>query len=283
MPPYTILDRKYLIGRVLDEDGFSITYVGLDLDQKEKVMVKEYYPHGCVTRLEGSYGKVTIMSGKSTEVFQKGQKQFDKELVTLVMFRKLPVIIAGKSYFVENGTTYIVKEFVEGQKLEQVLELYGGRVSADSFIKLMRQVMHSMQTVHEWCMIHGDISPDNMLIDAKGNLKFFDFSTVRSYKNEKDLYVVLRPGYAPAEQYIRGEKQGPWTDVYALCATIYRAITGKVPIDSMYRLAGEELPLPSQMGIKISAQQEKALMKGLALKAEDRYQSMRELEEAFFY
>ncbi len=285
LPPETVLNGKYIIGRVLGEGGFGITYLGWDINLELKVAIKEYYPNGFVTRqFTGSGNTVTILSGYRTEYFNKGLEKFVDEARRLAKFWGLPGIVAVKDYFPQNSTAYIVMEFVEGKTLKTLLRENNGYIPAAQVFDMMRPVMESLETVHEAGLIHRDISPDNIMVDVKGRVKLLDFGAARSFitDSEKSLSVMLKPGYAPEEQYRSRGKQGPWTDVYSLCATMYRAITGEVPLESLDRMAEDTIKRPSELGIVIDSHQEDALMKGMAVFQKDRYASIEELRIALF-
>lgn len=289
LPPGTVLYGKYLIGRVLGEGGFGITYIGWDLNLEMKIAVKEYYPNGLVTRNCAYDRTVTMLTGQKTAFFQSGLEKFVDEARRLGKFWRLPGIVAVKDYFQENKTGYIVMEFARGQTLKDILKKQpDSRLPADQVFEMMRPVIKSMETVHKAGLIHRDISPDNLMVDDADDgsieVKLIDFGAARDYmaKGEKSLSVMLKPGYAPEEQYRSRGQQGPWTDVYGLCATIYRAITGAVPEESLDRVAQDLLRRPSQLGISISHPKEDALMKGLAVFQKDRFTSMEALEAALY-
>lgn len=282
LPPETILNGKYLVGRVLGEGGFGITYLGWDINLELKVAIKEYYPNGFVTREHGQGNTVTVLTGQKTEFFQKGLDRFVDEARRLGKFWGLPGIVSVKDYFQENKTAYIVMEFAEGETLKAILKKGNGKLPAEQIFKMMQPVMESLETVHEAGLIHRDISPDNLMIDGHGKVKLLDFGAARSFLSdgEKSLSVMLKPGYAPEEQYRSRGSQDPWTDVYGLCATMYRAITGEVPVESLDRFLEDELKQPSQLGIDIKPWQEDALMKGLAVFKADRFATVKELQIA---
>lgn len=147
---------------------------------------------------------------------------------------------------------------------------------------MIQPVMESLETVHEAGLIHRDISPDNLMVDSKGGVKLLDFGAARDFlaEGERSMSVMLKPGYAPQEQYSSKGKQGPWTDIYGLCATIYRAITGEVPLEALDRMDEDEIKRPSELGIDMPQSLEDALMKGLAVRPKDRFQSIGELRAA---
>lgn len=280
LPPETILNGKYLIGKVLGEGGFGITYLGWDLNLETKVAVKEYYPNGFVTRIPNNDNNLTLLTGYQSEYFQNGLEKFVDEARRLARFWGSQGIVSVKDYFQQNKTAYIVMEFVEGQTLKQLLKTQPQeRMPVKQVLDMLRPVMQSLEKVHEAGLIHRDISPDNLMVDSGDSVKLLDFGAARDFmaNGEKSLSVMLKPGYAPQEQYSSKGKQGPWTDVYCLCATIYRAITGEMPPESLDRLEEDEIKRPTELGIEMDAFQEAALMKGLAVRPQDRYQSMKEL------
>lgn len=283
--PGTILNGRYILGRALGEGGFGISYLGWDLNLECKIAVKEYYPISYVTRQAMYNPTVTVLTGSRQEYYQKGLNKFVEEARSLAKFNRLPGIVMVRDYFQENGTAYIVMEFAEGETLKKMLQnSEGSRLPFELVSEMMRTVMESLEEVHKKGIIHRDISPDNMMIDSNGMVKLLDFGAARNYVSEgqKSLSVVLKPGYTPVEQYRSRGEQGPWTDVYALCATIYRAITGILPPESLDRLSRDEIQPPSSLGVSISIQQERALMKGLSVRKEDRFASMNELKNALY-
>ena len=235
LPPRTILGGKCLIGRVLGEGGFGITYMGWDLNLDLKLAIKEYYPTGYVTRAGTTSNTVTPFRGEKTEFFATGRSRFINEAKTLAKFYTLPGIVSVRDFFLENGTAYIVMEFVEGETLKQRLSRVGGKMAPGEVFELMRPLLRSLAEMHASGLIHRDISPDNIMITPENNIKLIDFGAARDYldSGNRSLSVMLKPGYAPEEQYFARGQQGPWTDIYALCATIYRAITGITPPESV--------------------------------------------------
>lgn len=285
LKPFTILNGKYLVGRVIGEGGFGITYLGFDLNLEITLAIKEFYPNGFVTR-EASYTTaVTSYVGKNQSEFNKWRDNFLKEARSLAKFSNLPGIVEVRDFFSENNTVYIVMEYVEGITLKEYLKQQGGRIPTDVTFQLIEPVMTSLQKVHEMGIIHRDISPDNIMISKQGGMKLLDFGAARdiSPNAEKSLSVLLKPGYAPEEQYRTRGNQGSWSDVYALTATIYKCLTGVTPVEAMERMRQDSLVSPTSMGISLTAEQEKALQKGMAVYAEQRFQTMEELHEALYH
>lgn len=284
LKPFTILEGKYLVGDVLGEGGFGITYIGFDLNLEIRVAIKEFYPNGFATRESQHTSELTAYAGQNMEAVYKWRDSFVKEARSLAKCSHLPGIVGVKDYFQENNTAYIIMEYLEGQTLKEYMKANGGKLPADRVLQVMRPVISSLEEVHKEGLIHRDISPDNLILLKGGNVKLLDFGAARDYteSGERSLSVMLKPGYAPEEQYRTKGKQGPWSDVYALCATIYKCITGVTPPESMERMRQDELTKISSLGIPISPQVETALEKGMAVFAEERCQSMGELENLLY-
>lgn len=282
LKPYTILNGKYLVGRVLGEGGFGITYIGFDINLELPIAIKEFYPNGYVTRESDVTSMVSVYRGTNLEAISKWKSNFIREARTLAKCSHLSGIVGVKDFFEENGTAYIAMEYLEGMTLKSYVKSCGGKVEVTHLLNALEPVMASLAKVHESGLIHRDISPDNIMLLENGSMKLLDFGAARDYsaEDEKSLSVLLKPGYAPEEQYRTRGKQGPWSDVYAFAATIYKCITGVTPPESMERMRQDDLKKPSEFGVAISGQMESALLKGMAVYAENRYQSMAEFMNA---
>ena len=227
LPPGTILHEKYLLGRVLGHGGFGITYLAWDLNLDMKLAIKEYMPRDFATRAP-EQTMVSVFTGGLNPHFEHGLKKFLDEAKTLAQFNNHPGIVAVRDFFKGNGTAYLVMYYLEGIDFKQYLESQGGRIPFQTALSIMMPVMDALREVHRSGTLHRDISPDNIYITAEGQVKVLDFGAARHAITEfsKSISVILKPGYAPEEQYRNKGKQGPWTDVYAAAATLYRAIVG---------------------------------------------------------
>jgi len=279
LQPFTILRGKYMVGKVIGEGGFGITYLGFDLNLDMRVAIKEFYPNGFVTRESMHETKLTIYAGNNQKDIIKWRDGFIKEARSLAKFAGLSGIVQVLDFFNENETAYIVMEYVDGITLKSYLKQNGGRIPAGQVLQMMDPVIRSLAKVHETGIIHRDISPDNIMMTKEGNMKLLDFGAARDVTGnaEKSLSVMLKPGYAPEEQYRSHGNQGTWSDVYALCATIYKCITGTTPVESMERMRSDTLRRPNELGAGLSQMQEDALMAGMAVYAEQRIQNMTDL------
>lgn len=281
--PGIVLSGKFLVGSVLGEGGFGITYIGRDVNLDMRVAIKEYYPSGFVNRSHTHSERVTANTGEPETVFEKGKDRFLKEARILARFSTEQGIVGVRDFFTENNTAYIIMDYLEGISLKTHLE-QNGRMSVPQTLELMKPVMQALNRIHEQGLIHRDISPDNIMLMKDGSLKLLDFGAARAVSrlDEKSLSIMLKPGYTPEEQYRSKGKQGAWTDIYALSATIYKCITGVTPEDAMQRVFGEETQSSIDLGVDITPEQEAALLKGMAVLQKNRFQDIGELWEGFF-
>lgn len=284
LEPCTILTGKYLVGMAIGEGGFGITYIGMDLNLEMRVAIKEYYPHGCAIRdRRGNSCTVNSYERGRQNYFEAGREKFINEARLLARCDILPEIVAVRDFFKENCTAYIVMEYIEGKTLKTYLKEKGGKISVSETLKMMEPVIRSLGQVHRMNLIHRDISPDNLMIRADGSIKVLDFGGARDFiKDGKSLSIMLKPGYAPEEQYRTHGEQGAWTDVYAICATMYRCITGITPPEAMERTYQDELKPFSAFQIECPKRVEYVIFKGLSVYRNARFQSMEELHRVLY-
>ena len=273
LKPRTMLLGRYLIGRVIGEGGFGITYVGYDAQMMLKVAVKEYYPGGYVSRDCTQSNTVNSYGGVKEQFYENGRGQFLEEAKRLAKFFGLPGVVSVKDFFTENGTAYIVMEFVEGITLKKKLADMGGRMPEAQVLDIMKPLIKSLSQMHKTGIIHRDIAPDNIMVLPDGSVKLLDFGAARSDDDEgQGTIVITKHGYAPEEQYDPNRlRQGAWTDVYAICATIFRAIEGRTPPDAINRLREDNF---TGFTIPVSENTNRVVRYGLAIRPEDRPQSL---------
>jgi len=279
LPPGTVLQGKYLLGRALGQGGFGITYIAWDNILKLKLAIKEYLPQQLAYRADTNT-VVKIYKTSLAAEFSYGREKFLEEARTLARFNEHPNIVTVRDYFEANNTAYLVMNYHDGVALQSYLESKGGRLPFEQALAIFMPVLDALKEVHISGILHRDISLDNLLIDRKGRVILIDFGAARQAIGEKSksLSVIMKAGYSPPEQYQSRGKQGPWTDIYAVAATMYRAMTGQPPLEAIDRMSEDELILPSQMGVKITNLHERALQKALAVKTEDRYQTVEEFQ-----
>lgn len=240
----------YLVAEVLGQGGFGITYKARDPRLDRLVVVKEYMPQSLVQRQSDQ--TLALKIGSPAESFRSGLESFLKEAQTLARFQHAN-IVPILDFFEANGTAYLVMPFIEGESLEDRLKrLPGGRMSEEEVEKWLRPLLDGLQALHAQGVLHRDLKPDNIIITHNGEPRLIDFGAARNALGHhgRSLSIVLTPGYAPPEQYSRlASNQGPWTDLYALGAVVYRALTGREPEDSTARqdslVNGDPDPLES--------------------------------------
>ena len=269
--PGTEIKNRYLIGTTLGFGGFGITYIAWDKTLKQKVAIKEYFPGDFATRMPGE-SRVTAFKGEMTQQYQAGLKRFMSEAQKLAKYGHVEGIVSIYDIFHENETAYIVMEYLEGQDVKSYLKEKGGKLTYDETMEIITPILKTLQIVHRDQLIHRDISPDNIFITKENKIKLLDFGAARyaTTTHSKSLSVILKPGYAPEEQYRSKGIQGSWSDVYAVAATMYKMLTGMVPDEALERRVNDQLVEPKKMGVQMPANAEIALMNALVVKAEQR-------------
>ena len=262
LKPGTILDGKYLVGEMLGQGGFGITYIGFDLLLEQKVAIKEYFPMstGMVSRENRSMVVwSTAMMGKTGT--QKGFDSFLKEARKMAKLGGIPGVVGVKSVFIQNETAYIVMDFIEGETLLKKLQREGP-MPFDTCLSLLTPIIQALAEVHEHGIIHRDISPDNIMVRPDGRLILLDLGAAKDLDiqgrdgNVQSSQMVAKQGFSPIEQYQRNASIGPWTDVYAMAATIYYCCTGILPPTAVDRIVDDTLtcqPLLTQAQFDVLA------------------------------
>lgn len=279
LPTGYMLKDRYLIGNAIGSGGFGVTYVAWDNVFDKKVAVKEYFPSEFATRIQGTT-EVCSYDGEKTYQYEAGLKSFVEEAMRLAKLNQLPNIVHIYDSFIYNCTAYIIMDYIEGVTLKDILK-ERGPLPYNDVIDYVVPVLNTLQKVHEEGVIHRDIAPDNIKINGN-EVTLLDFGAARNAttQNSKSLSVIVKPGYAPEEQYRSRGEQGPWSDVYAMAAVIYHLITGKLPIESIERKVKDELKTPTQLGFPIPESVENAIMNALNVKAEYRIQTAKEFADA---
>ena len=279
----TRLIGRYTIEKVLGQGGFGITYLGIDELHEKKVAIKEFFPQGIVTRNIEYEDAVTVTFVGEKDNYNKGKEKFLKEARIMARFSKDEGIVKAQDFFEINNTAYIVMEYLEGITLKQYLR-ENERIEPEELLELFVPLIESLDEIHSQGLIHRDISPDNIMVLLGGKIKLMDFGAARDYTDfgEKSLSLILKPGYAPPEQYQTHGVQGPWTDIYALCATMYKCLTGENPPDAIERVMDDNLKEISEFGIPVSKQMEETIIKGMSISARNRYQNIEEFCEDLY-
>ena len=288
LQPGTVLQGRYLVGRALGQGGFGITYLGWNQYLETRVAIKEYYPSAFVDRNATHNTAVVCKTERTEELFQDNRLRFLREAKTLAKLQYVPQIVSVFDFFEANNTAYIVMEYLQGEDLRAYVKRRGGRLTPEETFRILRPVMAALEKVHEAGMVHRDISPDNIMLKYDGSVKLMDFGAVRLVNNpgvDKELtqatQAIVKHGFAPMEQYSERGSIGPWTDEYALCATMYYCMTGRVPENVHDRVQENIDPDWDSIG-GLTEHQKQALDKGMAIRAKDRHTNIRQLMDALF-
>lgn len=280
--PGTLIRNRYYLGTAIGSGGFGVTYYAWDCDLSRAVAIKEYLPSEFATRARNQTN-VSLFAGNRTQQFREGLQRYVDEAHRLAQLQRIDGIAQVYEYFEKNGTGYIVMEYIPGITFEEYLKRKGGKIDFKEAISVLFPVMEALKEVHKHGIIHRDVSPDNILITEQGNVNLIDFGAARyaTTTHSKSLSVLLKPGYAPEEQYRSQGEQGPWSDVYAMGSTLYRSITGEIPPESLERMANEGATIPRKLKkARVSKNISNAIMNAMMVKAEYRYQSMKEFIDA---
>lgn len=281
LKPGVILKERYKIEEVIGAGGFGITYRAWDPLLQSYVAIKEYYPSGIATRSADS-SKVCVPVGQEQREYHRGKIRFLKEAQDVARFQSEPNIVSIYDYLEENDTAYMVMEYLHGCTLKQYIREHGGRLDTDHILHICLSVLDALAVVHKAGMIHRDISPENIFICEDLTVKLIDFGAAKQVylDGEQTMSVVLKPGYAPPEQYAKKDKQGPWTDIYALGATLYFAATGEKPEESFGRVLEDTIKPVCEVNPEIPRAMSQVIMRAMSVKIEDRYQTVEAMREA---
>lgn len=279
--PGMVLKERYTIGTVVGFGGFGILYRAWDNKLGIMVAIKEYYPAGMVNRVLGEK-EVILYTGRREEEYRKGLIRFLDEARNTAKFNNLENVVHVFDFFEENRTAYMIMEFLDGISFKEEIKRAKGKVTWQRGVEVAFIVIEALKSIHKAGIIHRDISPDNIFICCDGAVKVLDFGAARfsDGSKEKDLTKVLKLGFAPPEQYRTKSRQGPWTDIYALGATLYRAVTGVMPMDSSDRERMDLLKPPGELNEELPDYLNKAILKAMALMPEYRFQNAEEFRKA---
>ena len=270
---------EFEITGLIGEGGFGTVYLAFDHALQRTVAIKEYMPSVLASR--GADKSVLVGSQRHQEAFEAGLKSFINEARLLAQFDH-PALIKVFRFWEENRTGYIAMRYYEGKTLKNTVKDNPGIVEAAWLeSSVMQPILEALEALHKVQILHRDISPDNIMIQKEGSAVLLDFGAARQVIGDmtQALTVILKPGYAPVEQYAddAAMKQGPWTDIYALSAVIYSIIAKKPPATSVARMIKDPVvPLQSSMYPGFSQEFLSAINKGFSVKPEDRPQSVEE-------
>lgn len=265
LQPGTLLNSKYFVGAALGRGANGITYIAYDTVLKQKLAIKEFFPkNACIREKDGNI----IITAGDQELYER-KKQKSKEEASLIFGNfDIPGICNIKDYFEENNTSYIVEEFLPGGTFADFMKKERS-LKPEVCVKLFTPVIHGLCRLHSMGILHMDISPDNLMFDSNGDLKLIDFGAAK-YIDQTESQTELKETYAPPEQYRDTEITGPWTDVYAICAVMYQAITGIKPDSALKRINKDNLKPVSEI-TQVNQGLSDAIMQGLSLNIRERF------------
>lgn len=285
--PGMCLRDRYVLGRVLGEGSFGISYIAWDCLLDTVVAIKEYFPASLVSRHiseEDEDTNVYIYEKRESRKYQESLKKYLGEAKSLSAYYDLDGIVSVRDFFYANNTAYIVMGYVDGISVKEYVEK-NGPIEGEKFLRMLEPVIKSLAKVHQTGVLHRDISPDNMLLTRDEKLVLIDFGAARkeNINMTRSMTVVFKRGFSPEEQYRTRGQQGAWTDVYALCATAYYALTGKAPDESIQRVLEDDMPSLTEMtDVDLPMRQKRAFMKGMTVDFHHRYQTMDELYQGLY-
>lgn len=263
---------------IIGEGGFGVVYLAFDHSLQRTVAIKEYMPGALAGR--GEDKSVVLRSQRHQETFESGLKGFINEARLLAQFDH-PALIKVYRFWEQNNTGYMVMRYYEGKTLKDVIKSDPTLVTEQWLKSILKPILEALDSLYKVQILHRDISPDNIMIQKNGEAVLLDFGAARKVIGDmtQALTVILKPGYAPIEQYAddMSMKQGPWTDIYALSAVVYSAIVKKPPPTSVARMIKDPIePLQSKVHGGFSNEFLSAIDHGLSVKPEDRPQSIEE-------
>lgn len=282
LKPNSKLHNRYIVGKILGQGGFGITYLGFDTLLAVKVAIKEYYPSMIASRdNRRSNSPVWSTSDNSRQEIENGKNSFLREARKMAKVDTIPEIVRIRDMFAENDTAYIIMDYVDGITLKEYISK-NGPMNIAKCLSMLEPLMKGLEKVHYAGIIHRDISPDNIMLCPDGSVRLLDLGAAKDIHavgidRSHDSRLVAKKGFSPIEQYRSDGQIGPWTDVYSLCATIYFCITGRYVPDAIDRSISDTLSFGSTLKQQLTPSQLATLKAGLAVNSEERIRSIGEL------
>lgn len=279
LPLGLVLHQRYRLGNVLGRGGFGITYTAWDQQQNIPVAVKELFPNRDVRR-ESDGKTVSVMRGQEAYFAQISQR-FSEEAGLLLKLQEKPSVVRVYHLFQEHKTLYYVMEYLDGMDLNAWLQ-HNGPMPWSKLSGIISTVLKALDALHAVGLIHRDLSPDNIFLSRDGSVRLIDFGSVRAYEGTSHFTVFVKKSFAPWEQYQTNSAQGPWTDIYSLCVTMYFALSGKLPpVASERRLQDQAVPIQT-LCPDLPQHVADAIAYGMAVRPEARCQSAAQLHRLLF-
>ncbi|MCM1523009.1 MAG: serine/threonine protein kinase [Ruminococcus sp.] len=278
LPCGAILMGNFIIGGIIGKGGFGITYRAYDVKSENVIAIKEYFPIELAIRGQDGTG-LMVRDRKSAEMFKHGAEKFYSEASFVSQFSDNPNIVRVYQFFYENNTAYFTMEYLTGMTLKEYVNRCG-TITAGQAVNIADKVANALCEAHKSNVLHRDVSPDNIMLCADGNVKLLDFGAARQVFPEGSqlLSVILKPGFAPLEQYMRSGKQGEWTDIYSLGASVFYGLTRQIPEDPQSRF--EEDSGMDNAKYNIQPDLWDVICTAMQIRYADRYQTTAELRAA---
>ena len=275
LPLRTVVAERYLAGKLLDYNGDGATYMGWDLEMNAPVTIREFLPDSIAERRED----LTLVPMAGCEITYRDCYQSFLELWRkLARMRGLSALILVFDIVEDHGTAYAISEYMEGVSLrEYLLRSPSGYLSWEQARILFMPVLSTLGTLHSAGIIHRGISPTTLIVGKNGKMRITGFSIWQARTARGDLTAQLFPGYAAIEQYGFEGQQGPWTDIYAFSAVLYRTLIGSTPLEATSRVTNDRLMVPGKFAEQLPAYVINALMNGLQILPEDRTRTVDQL------
>ena len=281
MPLRTMLDGRYLIGCAIDTNCEGVTYLAWDTEENMPVRVREYFPEAYACRASDGV-TVSVLAGKEFE-YNRHLGQFIEIARCLARCSDLPSLFPVTDIFESNSTAYYVTEHVKTITMREFLIRNGGSLTWNQIRPLIMPVISTLSALHSEGLIHGGISPETLIVGVDGRVRITGFCVpdARTYRKDSTaMNAQLFPGFAAIEQYELDAEQGTWTDVYGLCATLYKILVGSPPADATERVTNDKMIIPAKIAQEIPRNVLSSLADGLAILADDRTQTMEDLKNS---
>ena len=271
---------RYRIERVLGEGGYGITYEATDLQKRCKVAVKEFFPAYALYRNPNGTDVISKVANAETALAHT-RMRFNQEAALLISLKSIKEIVTVYHSFEDNKTAYYTMELLQGMDMQKWLQKHGA-MHWNELYPIVIQILRALYATHQMGYIHRDVTPDNIYILQNGTAQLIDFGNARRYNANQQLTAVVKDKFAPREQYTSKGKQGPWTDIYSLCVTIYYALTGKLPPKATeVNAAGDMMP-PLHTLVDVPQAVSRAVQVGMSADENKRYQSIADFAYAMF-
>lgn len=280
LAPGTVLNDRYIVGKLLSYNGEGATYIGFDKVTSAKVTIKEYMPDTLCSRKKGD--PQIVVDSNQLPLYKTYMSEFVELNKALLKARSMTHIQTVLDIFPQNNTAYVIFEYINGITLKTYLANCSGELTWDRVKELFPPILTTLSLVHSAGIIHRGISPQTILVTEKNELKLIDFQISAGRTTGTEIACEMYPGYSAPEQYSSAEWQGTWTDVYGISATLYRVLTGCAPTESISRLGNDNCPEPMVINRNVPSHVSKVIMNGLKLNTSNRIQTITELVVKLF-